>query len=474
MVGKWHLGLGYRQTDGSPAAGWSYADLRLPMRDGPLDHGFDFFHGFSRSHETSGPDGQTGNGFAQQIGPGWIRDHTVTGATGNGWELDGSYQLYRIGQKLYDEAVGFVGDHVTNPVASQRPFFLYFSSHSNHAIYTPDTAINGVPVAGASRLKNGSLTGSARRDFVYLNDVLLAALIDHLETTDDPRQPGAKLIDNTLVIFTSDNGADINNLSATGKLRSYKAHVYEGGHRVPFIAYWKAGGIGDGIEGNGGSSNDASLGFQDLYPTIAEMLGSPLPAPKSTDDPAVDGFSRWASLQGQPAPARPPLMTNEEDTQAWLSLQFNGTVPVDPPRTGYWKIIFGTSLLNHAATKTGVANAIELYNLTTDRMESTNLINNPAYAGVKAWLSAWAERIVNGDGTREPLPLTGMRITPTQGTGVMLNFNTAPFFVYRLERSNNLVDWEVIGEYQSTGQGTLDLPQATDEPKQFFRIAPRQ
>ena len=255
--------------------------------------------------------------------------------------------------------------------------------------YTPDTAINGVPVAGASRLKNGSLTGSVRRDFVYLNDVLLAALIDHLETTDDPRQPGAKLIDNTLVIFTSDNGADINNLSATGKLRSYKAHVYEGGHRVPFIAYWKAGGIGDGIEGNGGSSNDASLGFQDLYPTIAEMLGSPLPAPKSTDDPAVDGFSRWASRQGQPAPARPPLMTNEEDTQAWLSLQFNGTVPVDPPRTGYWKIIFGTSLLNHAATKTGVANAIELYNLTTDRMESTNLINNPAYAGVKAWLSAW-------------------------------------------------------------------------------------
>ncbi len=474
MVGKWHLGLSYRQTDGTPAVGWSDADLRLPMRDGPLDHGFDFFHGFSRSHATSGPDGQIDNGFAQQVGPGWIRNRTVVGATGNGWELDGSYQHNHIGQKLYDEAVGFVDDHVTNPVAGQRPFFLYFASHSNHSPYTPDIAINGVPVAGASHWKNGSLTGSVRRDFVHLNDVLLAELIGHLETTDDPRQQGAKLIDNTMVIFTSDNGAEINNLSATGNLRSYKAHVYEGGHRVPFIAYWKAGGIGDGIEGNGASSNDASLGFQDLYPTIAEMLGSPLPAPKSADDPAVDGFSRWASLQAQPAPARPPLLTNEEDAKTWLSLQFNGTVPVDPPLTGYWKIIFGTSLLNNAANKTGVANAIELYNLTDDRMESNNLINNPSYAGLRTWLSGWAERIVNGDTTREPLPLTGMQITPTQGTGVMLNFNTEPFFVYRLERSNNLLDWEVVGEYQSPEQTIFELAQPTDEPKQFFRIAPRQ
>jgi arylsulfatase A-like enzyme len=58
MVGKWHLGLKYRTADGGVARGWDDADLTQPLADCPLDHGFDFFFGISRSHNTSGPNGQ--------------------------------------------------------------------------------------------------------------------------------------------------------------------------------------------------------------------------------------------------------------------------------------------------------------------------------------------------------------------------------------------------------------------------------
>ena len=55
MFGKWHVGLRYAQTDGSPAAGWPDADLTQPLHTSPLDHGFDIARFTSRSHGTSGP-----------------------------------------------------------------------------------------------------------------------------------------------------------------------------------------------------------------------------------------------------------------------------------------------------------------------------------------------------------------------------------------------------------------------------------
>ncbi len=473
MVGKWHLGLAYRREDGTEATGWNDSDLRLPMRDGPLDHGFDFFDGFSRSHHTSGPDGTTNNTADQSTGPGWIRWRRVEGATGIGKQLTGTYLFDRIGQRLHDSATGFVADHLASPVGGTRPFFLWYASHANHTPYTPDPSINGVPVAGASRWKNGEATGSARHDFIHLNDVLLAELMAYLEDTDDPRNPGSKLIDNTLLIFTSDNGAEINDPNATGNLRAFKARIYEGGHRVPFLAWWKGGGIGDSTEDGSGGSTDALLGLQDLYPTFAEMLGSPLPAPESPGDPAVDGFSRWAALRGLPGPPRPPLVTNEQAGQTWLSLQYNGTVPVDPAMTGNWKVIFAPELLQGTAEKSGVANPLQLYELESDRGETHNLADSPAHQELLAWLSRWAERIVNGDGTRRSPPETSLRLEPADG-GIRLRFRVEPFFDYELERSGNLLEWESIASLRQPQTADLDVFRAADSPREFFRIVSRQ
>ncbi|GAA5482346.1 sulfatase-like hydrolase/transferase [Haloferula sargassicola] len=473
MVGKWHMGLEYRQDDGAPAPGWDQASFATLMRDTPLDHGFDSFYGFSRSHLTSGPDGQDGNGPSQSVGPGWIAGRRVAGATGNGKQLDGSYDWNEMGQTMLDQATGFMQSHIDHPAGSQRPFFLYFASHSNHVVYSPDTEINGIPVVGASRWKDGTPTGDVRRDFVYLNDVLLAQLMDYLETTDDPRAPGSKLIDNTLLVFASDNGSEINDERAVGNLRAFKAHIYEGGHRVPLMAYWKNGGIGDATEGNGGTTRDDLIAMQDLYPTVAEILGTPLAHPSSGDDAAVDGFPRLAVFKNQPADPRPPILTNEQAGNTWLALQYHGTIPVDPPLSGYWKIIFDNPLLANANAGTGHAVPLELYNLENDRLETHNLIHDTSYRDLVTWLSSWAEKLANGEISREAPPAPESSLEK-DGEGASIGFPAEPFFFYEIWNSENLSDWSRLATLQSPDTGFLSLPLEFDPPRRFFQVRVRQ
>ena len=75
------------------------------------------------------------------------------------------------------------------------------------------------------------------------NDIALGALLRKIRETDDPRNPGKKIIDNTLIIFTSDNGPNVGDNEGvnpeSGGLRGKKAKLWEGGHRVPFILFWK-------------------------------------------------------------------------------------------------------------------------------------------------------------------------------------------------------------------------------------------
>ena len=473
MVGKWHLGLEYRQEDGSPSLGWEQADLGVLMRDTPLDHGFDFFYGFSRSHLTSGPDGQLGNAPGQSIGPGWIAGRRPEGATGRGKELDGTYNWDQMGQEMLDQATGFMQSHLGNSSQSQRPFFLYFASHSNHQVYTPDAAVNGEAVVGQSQWKDGTPTDDPRRDFVYLNDVLLGQLMNYLESTDDPRNPGAKLIDNTLLIFASDNGSEINDDRAVGNLRAFKARIYEGGHRVPLMACWKNGSVGDGTEGDGGTTRDDLIAMQDLFPSVAELLGHPLEAPVTSSDAAVDGFPRFGAFLNQTIDPRPPILTNEQAGNKWLALQYHGTIPIDPPVSGYWKIIFDNPLLANANAGTGQSIPLELYNLETDRLEANNLIGSPDLAELIDWLSKWAERIANGDISRKepPLPETSFQMDENDLRIAVL---VEPFFFYDVWDSEDLSDWSYLTTLQSPEPELLELPLPNDGPRRFFQVRARQ
>ena len=392
MVGKWHVGLTYRQSDGSPAAGWDDADLTQPLADCPLDHGFDFFHGMSRSHGTSGPNGDRRNTPNQSIGPGWIHGRKVVGATGNGKQLDGSYRLDQVGNVLDREAFAFLKE----TTAAGQPFFLYFASPANHAPYTPSTRLGDTPVAGGSRFVDGAATKSKRLDFIHQNDVHVARLVKYLETTDDPRRAGHPLIENTLFVFASDNGAERPDKQFTGPLRSNKGSVYEGGHRIPFIASWPQGGVGDGDSNTPGETRAGLLALNDLYATVAEIIDQPLPAVTGLERGAEDSISQLATLRGKQASPRPPIFANDHkeasqklsDERAWVAVRSNAA-----PIPGQWKL-----LLDHRFAFRGQIHPQELYNLASDPRETRDLINDATAKPALRFLIDQAKLAVGDEG----------------------------------------------------------------------------
>ncbi|MEC7566402.1 MAG: sulfatase-like hydrolase/transferase [Planctomycetota bacterium] len=395
MVGKWHLGLTYRRTDGSPAKGFDDADLRQPLANTPIDHGFDFFYGISRSHGTSGPGGlKRINTPQQSTGPGWIQGREVVGATDEGKKLvAGSYNYGEVGNVMDRQAHAFLARAVTQ----DKPFFLYFASPANHGPYTPSKEISGIPVAGASRYKDGTPTENNRQDFVYQNDVHISRLLQYLKRTPDPRRPDHRLIDNTLFVFASDNGAEKNNKQFTGPVRSNKGSTYEGGHRIPFIASWPAGSVGDGDDTTPGKTQSTLLGLNDLYATLAEILAKPLPPVTGIGRGAEDSISQLSALKGNTAFRRTAaLFPNDHqeaskklsDERAWVAVRSNTT-----PLAGQWKLF-----LDHRYAFQQEVHPQELYNLAVDPMEQQNLLEDPEARPALDYLIAQATQAAGDDG----------------------------------------------------------------------------
>jgi arylsulfatase A len=384
MVGKWHVGLRYTRADGKPASGWADADLSKPLHTSPVDHGFDYARFTSRSHGTSGPNAnskkkpkKTGN----TRGPGHIHNRQVVGYSGIGKELvtDGphAYRLNKLGSRHSDHAMEWLGEHLAN--SANRPFFLYYPSNSNHGPYTPDSAIGGKPVAGAARTKSGKPM-DVRHDYIYENDVALGRLVDWLAATDDPRHAGHKLLANTIVIFTSDNGAEKNSNIASGPFRSNKGSVFEGGHRVPFIVSWPAGKV------PARATNPAPIGLIDLYATFAEIAESSLPDLRAGQKGAEDSSSVLAAFRGEST--EHPLMFHDHK-------EAKGDHAVSAIRHGDWKLFFDATLL-----RAGTAVPTALYNLANDQREQTNLIDSPEHKSVIERLSALGHLHRNAGGHR--------------------------------------------------------------------------
>ena len=149
------------------------------------------------------------------------------------------------------------------------------------------------------------------------------------------------LEENTLVIFTSDNGGYIHyannfhNISSNGPLKGQKGQVYEGGHRVPGIAYWP-----DKIKA--GTITDETVLTMDMYPTFASLAGAKIPENKKLD--GVDILPLL--LHGKKLPQR---------TVFW-KIGNNSAI-----RKGPWKLVL------HGE------DAPELYNLDDDIGETINL-----------------------------------------------------------------------------------------------------
>lgn len=351
-VGKWHLGV---KTDNA------VFDASRTLLDGPTHVGFDRYSGHLGNPGGKGElfvDDQL-----VKFGSTDPADLALTPLSGSdtpsaNWVVDdddGALQQAKLTQLNLQSAKSYLGDHATGGAHDDQPFFLYYASHANHApYYSPDAIAvdaNGtpasVPVTG-NTIAGGPihvLTGpdgdndglpdpldpqypsgtfdnqdegwtkyyqedeqgkqidnpaAARADMVHENDIALGELLDYLEVTDDPRNAGGKLIDNTLIIFTSDNGANISGPGVGGvpqasdsqptHLRGKKGTQWEGGTRIPFIAAWPG-------EVQSGLTSDALFGQQDLYATLADITEQAMEAPFA-DAEGVDSESVLDALLG--------------------------------------------------------------------------------------------------------------------------------------------------------------------------------
>lgn len=411
IVGKWHVGLRYTQSNGKPAAGWEDADLTKPLAVSPMDHGFEFCRLTSRSHGTSGPDagakktsdqakgknakkkkgGGKQNGPDQTAGPGHIHGRVAIGATGDGKRLvdegPNAYVLSELGGRHSDSAMEFLKGHVSGADSGKKPFFLYYPSNSNHGPHTPDRTVGGKPVAGAGRSVAGKPMNT-RADYIYENDVALGRMIDWLEATGDPRRPGKKLIGNTIVVFTSDNGAEIDSDIATGPFRSHKGSVYEGGHRVPFIVSWPNGGVGDGDAKTPGRSDDSLICLTDMFATFAEALGRPLPDLRAGEKGAEDSVSVLAAWRGKAIPNRPMFFNDHKEAtedHAAAAMRLDDPMVNGKTFNGKWKIFFDAALL-----RKGEANPTELFDLETDSWEKNDRLSETGLEPLVAHLTEQA------------------------------------------------------------------------------------
>ena len=236
---------------------------------------------------------------------------------------------------------------------------------------------------------------------MYQNDVHVGRLLDFLDRTPDPRRPGHMLRDNTLFVFSSDNGAERSSKVCTGPLRSHKGSVYEGGHRVPFLACWPHGGVGDGQAKTPGRECDRLCALNDMFATVAEAIGKPLPPLQGHSYGAEDSISQLAAMKGVLTDPRAAIFPNDHkeasekksDKRAWVAVRSNAT-----PLAGQWKLF-----LDHRYAWQQEMFPQELYNLTNDLIESENLLDDPEYSGVVGFLLEQARTAAGDEGhTRQP------------------------------------------------------------------------
>ena len=269
-IGKWHLGFG------KDAPNWNGA-----LKPGPLELGFDYYFGMPvvNSHP---PFVYVENHYVLGLDSGDPFVFDTVAKTPIHEEKMGINQIggAQAAHALYDDT--YVGTTLTSKAVSwikenkYDPFFLYFATTNIHHPFTPHPRFQGTSDAG----KYG--------DFIHELDWMVGEVTRTLEEEG--------LAENTLVIFTSDNGGMINmggqeawrqGHKQNGELLGFKFDAWEGGHRVPFIARWP-GKI------PAGTVSDQLVSNIDLLTTMAALTEQEL-----KDDEGPDSYDIMPALTGE-------------------------------------------------------------------------------------------------------------------------------------------------------------------------------
>jgi arylsulfatase A-like enzyme len=330
-VGKWHLGLGDTER----------TDYTQPLRPGPLDFGFDYFFGIPASLDMA-PYVFVENDRATEPPTETIAASKSQREGGQGFWRGGGiapgFKHEDVLPEITEKALAFIERQAN--AAAPRPFFLYFPLTGPHTPWMPIAEFRGKSQAGPYG------------DFVAQVDWTVGKIMKALDRL--------KLAERTLLIFTSDNGghwlaSDIEQFGHRSNLhyRGQKGDIFEGGHRVPFLARWP-GRI------KPGSTSDALMGLTDFMATAAAIVGATLP-----DNAAEDSFNAWPALLGQKAGA--------QARDSFIHHSSDGMFAI---RQGKWKFVRGLGSGGFTPPKTlepkpGEAGG-QLYDLVEDPSEQKN------------------------------------------------------------------------------------------------------
>ncbi|MEQ9439547.1 MAG: arylsulfatase [Cyclobacteriaceae bacterium] len=252
---------------------------------------------------------------------------------------------------IHEETLSFIEQH------QDEPFFLFVPSIIPHAeLIAPDSILDQyrgkyppeAPYQGVDGGENYRQGPYESQEEPHAAFVAMVSVLDQQVGEIMQKVEYLGLAENTLIIFTSDNGphqeggADPEYFDSNGPLRGFKRDLYEGGIRVPMIARWP-----DHIAA--GSQSDHVSAFWDVFPTLAEVAGIP-------EQSSVDGISFLPTLLGEGTQPK-------HDYLYWEFHEKGGRLAA---RKGDWKVVQYNVLENPDSP-------IELYNLAEDVSEVHNV-----------------------------------------------------------------------------------------------------
>lgn len=345
FIGKWHLGWDWGlQADsvlgvvGLNAEDFAEVDFAKRVNNGPNELGFDNAYGHAASLDMS-PYVYVENGRVTQLPDRMTID-------------EGEYSWWRKGPtapdfihdevtpNFFERAIQYIQGHANQ----EDPFFLYLALPSPHTPILPPAAYQG---------KSGFLPYA---DFMMLIDDYIGKLNQSLKD--------AGIDENTLIIFTSDNGSapaagyakmvEMGHLPS-GPFRGHKADIYEGGHRVPFIAKWPA-------RIKAGTVRQETISLVDFFATAASLAGY-----DPADQEGEDSYSLLPLFEG--------TEEKKEFREATVFHSVNGSFGI---RKGDWKLILAKGSGGWSFPKPGDPSEaglpeVQLYNLASDPGEKVNL-----------------------------------------------------------------------------------------------------
>lgn len=307
-VGKWHLGYG--KSDGNPQ--WR-VDYSGELSPGPLDIGFDYHFSVPANHgDLTGiyvenrfvyglrsgkiPEGVTipevamSADFKESYGPGDLEN------AGRGVTILDLDAPRRVNERVMPVLTGKAVDWIEQQKAGE-PFFLYYTPVAAHNPITPSAETAGTSAAGPYG------------DWIHELDRSVGAILEALDRKG--------FAENTLVVFTSDNGgvtgdkpgspqeiAQTAGLKINGDLRGRKHSVWEGGFKVPFLLRWPG-------HAPAGSVCHEAVSLADLLATTAAILGKELPPAAQA---AEDSFNILPAILGEiEQPIRDHLIVHSSD-----------------------------------------------------------------------------------------------------------------------------------------------------------------